>query len=498
MNNGRPAAGALKLEAVQRLLQPRAVAGPLAGELRGVTHDSRQVRPGWLFVALPGRHQSGALFIAEAVQRGAVALVSESEGAPHPGVTQFIVADARRALAELAGAFYDHPARQLQLIGVTGTNGKSTISFMCRDMLQAAGRTPGLLGTIRYEIGSRQIPAARTTPEATDLQAMLRQMVDVGCRSAVMEVSSHGLDQQRVWGLDFDVAVFTNLTQDHLDYHRTMESYFDAKLLLFRALGRLAKPAFAVVNLDDPWGRRLAARDDLRAARVTFGAQPDAAVRASEVAVGAGGGDFRVATPWGAQRVHVSLLGRHNVSNALAALAAGGALGVPLPVMAGVLAAMPPVPGRLEPVPNDRGFRVFVDYAHTDDALAHVLATLRELTAGRLLAVFGCGGNRDRAKRPLMGAAVARGADYAVITSDNPRTEDPAAIIAEIVPGFGAATHFEIEADRERAIARALALARPGDVVLLAGKGHENVQEFAHTIVPFDDREVAARLLKKK
>jgi len=498
MMSGKPAAETLKLESVSRLIHPLAAHGVLTGELRGVTHDSRQVRPGFLFVALPGLHQSGAGFIAEAVQRGAVAIVSESEGGSSHAVTQFQVADARQALAEVAGAFYNQPARRLQLIGITGTNGKSTVSFMCRDMLKADGRAPGLLGTIRYEIGDRQIPASRTTPEAPDIQSMLHQMVGIGCRSAVMEVSSHGLDQKRTWGLDFDVGVFTNLTQDHLDYHRTMESYFAAKVLLFRGLGQMEKKAVAAVNLDDAWGRQLAGLDGLGATLVSFGLQPDAAVRADEVTVGAGGVDFQVATPWGAQRVHVSLLGRHNVSNALAALAACGALGVPLPTMAAVLAAMPPVPGRLEPVPNDRGFQVFVDYAHTDDALAHVLATLRELTSGRVLAVFGCGGNRDKAKRVLMGAAVARGADYAIITSDNPRDEAPADIIAQIVPGFGAAQNFEIEADRERAIARVLALARPGDIVLLAGKGHENTQEFARTIVPFDDREVAARLLKKK
>ncbi|MCX6996742.1 MAG: UDP-N-acetylmuramoyl-L-alanyl-D-glutamate--2,6-diaminopimelate ligase [Kiritimatiellaeota bacterium] len=495
---GKLCAETLKLEYVNRIIQPLTVTGPLTCDIRGVTHDSRQVRPGFLFVALPGQQQSGARFIEEAVQRGAVAVVSESNGGLRHGVTQIRVEDARRALAEIACAFHDHPARQLQLIGITGTNGKSTVSFMCRDMLRAAGRTPGLLGTIRYEIGDRQIPASRTTPEAPDIQSMLHQMVDAGCRSAVMEVSSHGLDQKRTWGLDFDVGVFTNLTQDHLDYHKTMPAYFAAKALLFRGLGQLEKQAYAAINLDDAWGQQLAGTGGLNARVLTFGLHPGAAVRAAEVTVGARGADFQAVTPWGAQRVHLSLLGRHNVSNALAALAACGALDVPLPTMVAALAGMAPVPGRLDPVPNDRGFQVFVDYAHTDDALAHVLATLRELTSRRVLVVFGCGGNRDQAKRPLMGAVVARLADYAIVTSDNPRNEAPEDIIAQVVPGFGAAQNFEIEADRERAIARALTLAQPGDIVLLAGKGHENVQELAHTIVPFDDRDIAARLLKKK
>jgi len=494
---GQLCAETLKLEYISRIIQPLTIQGPQNLDIRGLAYDSRHVQPGFLFVALRGLHQNGTQYVDEAIRRGAVAVVTEGNGWTRRDIAHIRVEDARRAMAEIACAFYNHPARHLQLIGITGTNGKSTTSFMCRDMLKADGRTPGLLGTIRYEIGERQIPASRTTPEAPDIQRMLDQMVRAGCRSAVMEVSSHGLDQKRTWGMDLDVGVFTNLTQDHLDYHKTMEAYFAAKTLLFRALGQAEKQAAACINLDDPWGQQLAYTGGLTAQVLGFGTHPSAVVRADEVVVNGEGCAFGLTTPWGTAPARLSLLGRHNVSNALAAIAACGALGVPLQTMLGVLAAMPAVPGRLEPVPNRRGLTVFVDYAHTDDALSNVLHTLRELTRGRLIAVFGCGGNRDKTKRPKMGAVVARLADYAIITSDNPRNEDPAEIIAQVVAGFGTTPNFETEVDREKAIAKALALARPGDVVLIAGKGHENYQEFVNTIVPFDDREVTARLLKK-
>ncbi len=494
---GQLCAETLKLEYISRIIQPLTISGPQNLDIRGLAYDSRAVQPGFLFVALRGLHQNGAQYVDEALRRGAVAIVTEGNGWTRRDIAHIRVEDARRAMAEIACAFYNHPARHLQLIGITGTNGKSTISFMCRDMLKADGRAPGLLGTIRYEIGERQIPASRTTPEAPDIQRMLDEMVRTGCRSAVMEVSSHGLDQKRTWGMDFDVGVFTNLTQDHLDYHKTMDAYFAAKTLLFRALGQADKKATACLNLDDPLGQQLAYTGGLTAHVLGFGTHPGATIRADDIAVGGHGCDFQLTSPWGNAPVHLSLLGRHNVSNALAALAACGALGVPLKTMVGVLAAMPPVPGRLEPVANTRGLTIFVDYAHTDDALGNVLRTLRELTRGQLITVFGCGGNRDQTKRPKMGAIVARLADYALITSDNPRTEDPAEIIAQIAAGFGAHKNFETEVDREKAIGKALARARPGDVVLIAGKGHENYQEFAHTIVPFDDRDCVARLLKK-
>ena len=485
----------MRIEALIQVIQSLTVKGPRQADIRGIACDSRQVKPGYLFVALRGTHEDGARYIQDAIERGAAAVVSEHAEWSRRDVTHIRVEDARRALAELACAFYDHPSSRLQVVGVTGTNGKTTTTYMLRDLLRADGRTPGMIGTVMYEMGRRCIPANRTTPEAADLQAMLDQMVKAGCRSAVMEVSSHALDQKRVWGIDFDVGVFTNLTRDHLDYHHTMEDYFAAKSLLFRGLGQMEKKAAAVINLDDPWGQQLANTGGGWSEAITYGAHSAAAVCAEDVEVGAAGSAFRVRTPWGAAAVRLQLMGRYNVSNALAAIAAGGALGLQPEFMAGVLEKFESAPGRLEPIPNGKGLRVYVDYAHTDDALQNVLSTLREIAPKRLLVVFGCGGDRDKSKRPLMAAAAAQWADYAIVTSDNPRTEDPAQIVEEIAAGFGHSTRFEKILDREQAIARAFEMARRDDVVLIAGKGHENYQEFARTVIPFDDREVARRLL---
>lgn len=486
----------MRLEYITRMVQPLTVKGPQNCEIEGIAYDSRQVRPGWLFVALHGHKQDGTDYIADAVSRGAVAVLSDSDCWSGRNVAMIVVHDTRQAMAEVASAFYEEPSRHLQMIGITGTNGKTTTSFLARDILRAADRSPGLIGTIRYEIGQRVIPAGRTTPESPDIQGMLDRMLKAGCRSAVMEVTSHGLDQKRVWGVDFDVGVFTNLTQDHLDYHHTMERYFAAKTLLFRALGQMEKRAHAVINIDDPWGMQLANTNGFTARLITYGTHPSAMVMAEDVQVSAVGSTFRVVTPWGAAPVRLNLPGAFNVSNALAAAASCGVLGVDVHLIADVLGRAETVPGRMERIPSDRGFNVYVDYAHTPDALTNALTTLRALTKGRLIVVFGCGGNRDRGKRPIMGAAAARLADHAVVTSDNPRGEDPAAIIGEITAGMPAGSAFDTEVDREKAIFKALTMAGAGDTVLLAGKGHENYQEFENTVVPFDDREVVRRLLQ--
>jgi UDP-N-acetylmuramoyl-L-alanyl-D-glutamate--2,6-diaminopimelate ligase len=485
----------MRLESLTRVIQPLTVRGPLDFDIEGIAYDSRLARRNYLFVALPGRREDGARFVDDALRRGAVAIVSETDAWPRRDIAHLHVADARLALAELSSAFYDRPSERLELIGITGTNGKTTTSFMCRDILRAAGRGTGLIGTVQYEIGARTVPATRTTPEAPDVQFMLDQMLRAGCRGAVMEVSSHALDQKRVWGVDFDVAVFTNLTRDHLDYHGTLPAYFAAKAQLFRGLGQLNKAATAVINLDDPWGQQLATIPGLRAGLLTYGLHVGADVRAEALELSAHGSAFRVESPWGATDVRLPLLGRFNVSNALAAFAACGALGVAPAAMADALGGMGPVPGRLEPVPNRRGFQVFVDYAHTDDALRQVLVTLREVCRGRLIVVFGCGGNRDRTKRPAMGTVAEELADAVVLTSDNPRNEDPEAILAEIRAGMTGLRPCETIVHREQAIAHALGMARPGDLVLIAGKGHETYQEFDNTIVPFDDREVARQQL---
>lgn len=483
----------MRLESITRIVQPIQVRGPLHYDIEGIAYDSRLVKNNYLFVALRGQQEDGAAYIEDALRRGAVAIVSEEDRWPRRNVAHILVEDARRAMAEIACSFYDHPSQKIPVVGITGTNGKTTTSFMVREILAAEGRQPGLIGTVRYEIGPRVIPAVRTTPESPDVQFMLDQMVRSGCRSAVMEVSSHALKQRRVWGTDFDVGVFTNLTRDHLDFHGSMEEYFAAKMQLFRGLGLQHKRAAAVVNLDNEWGMELVRTNGLRAQLLTFGEHPSADVRAEDIELDAHGTRFVVRSPWGATDAHLRLLGRFNVSNALAAIATCGALGIAPSRSAAVLAGMNTVPGRLERITSPRGFTVFVDYAHTDDALANVLDTLRELHPRRLIAVFGCGGNRDRSKRALMGAAAHQRADYTILTSDNPRREKPESIIAEIEQGIPTRDRHEIVVDREEAIARALAMAQAGDIVLVAGKGHENVQECGNTIIPFDDREVVRR-----
>jgi UDP-N-acetylmuramoyl-L-alanyl-D-glutamate--2,6-diaminopimelate ligase len=486
----------MRLESITKLITPIMVRGPLTFDIEGIAYDSRQVKKNFLFVVLRGQHADGARFVDDALRRGAVAVVSEQDQWPRRDIAHIHVKDARLALAEIACAFYDRPSDRIELIGITGTNGKTTTSFMCREILRAAGRHPGLIGTVRYELGERIIPASRTTPEAPDIQFMLDNMVRSGCRSAVMEVSSHALDQKRVYGTDFDVAVFTNLTRDHLDYHGTMAQYFAAKTLLFRDLGQLNKRAQAVINMDDPWGQQLASTNGLRAGLVTYGLHPSADVRAEEVELAGEGTRFLLRAPWGMEDIELPLMGRYNVSNALAAIAACHALGVDPRFFGPALAHLSPVPGRLERIANPHGILAFVDYAHTDDALSNVLTTLREVCKRRLIVVFGCGGDRDRSKRPLMGAVAASLADQVIVTSDNPRTEVPEAIIAEIIAGIGHAPNVEVEADREKAIARAAARAQPGDILLVAGKGHENYQEIGKTVAPFDDREVLHRHLR--
>ncbi|MBM4143840.1 MAG: UDP-N-acetylmuramoyl-L-alanyl-D-glutamate--2,6-diaminopimelate ligase [Lentisphaerae bacterium] len=487
----------MKLDALLSETPVLETAGRAGREVLGVVSDSRQVKPGYVFVAIAGRRADGWSYADEAARRGAVAIVSRGDVPPRRDVCHVRVADPRRAVADLARAFHGNPSARLRLAGVTGTNGKTTTTYMIYEALRAAGRRPGLIGTVEYRIGTRVIPASRTTPEAPDLQAMLAQMAGAGGDSAVMEVSSHALAQQRVLGMEFDAAVFTNLTRDHLDYHNTMEEYFEAKALLFRDLARGAKAAVSVINRDDPWGRRLIERHDPHRALLTYGVDPAADVRAEEVRLTSHGSAFVLRSPWGAERCEIRLLGWFNVSNALAAAAACGALGVAPGVTAGALAAMRRVPGRLEEIETDRGFQVFVDYAHTDDALEHVLRTLRPLCAGALSVVFGCGGDRDRGKRPAMGRVAAELADRVIITSDNPRSEDPAEIIAQVRAGCGAKAAVETIVDRREAIARALDAAGRGDVVLVAGKGHENYQEFARTTVPFDDRQAVRDALGK-
>ena len=488
----------MQLKTLAGAIAVRQVIGPLDRAVESIAYDSRRVQRNGLFVALRGEKNDGHEFTGQAIEKGASVIVAEREE-KNPRVTCLVVENTRSALADLSATFYGQPARRLKLAAVTGTNGKTTTTFLIKHICEKAGLRCGLIGTVRYEIGERVLPAARTTPESLDLQELLAQMANASCRAAAMEVSSHALAQERIRGLEWDVAVFTNLTQDHLDYHGTMENYFESKAKLFTQLAQQQKKRepVAVVNMDDRYGEQLLDKIDKKISVITFGMGVRADFRASNYRMEFGGTSYQLDARGKSYLVRVPLIGRFNVANSMAALAAANALGLNLREAVLSLGKSPQVPGRLEMVPAKRKFQVFVDYAHTPDALVNVLKTLRELEPGRLITVFGCGGDRDRQKRPLMGRIADQNADYSVITSDNPRKEDPNAIISEIEKGFDS-DRYEKVAERAEAIARAIALAQPRDIILIAGKGHETYQEFADHTVPFDDIQAARRAIEDR
>jgi UDP-N-acetylmuramoyl-L-alanyl-D-glutamate--2,6-diaminopimelate ligase len=459
-----------------------------------VVLDTRTVTPGALFCCVPGSKVDGHDFAGAALEAGAAALVVERPfDLPAP---QLLVGSVRAALAPLADAFWEHPSRRFDLVGVTGTNGKTTTTFMLEAIFRAAGRTPGVIGTVEVRLGDQRRPVAHTTPEAPDLQRLLAEMADSGVQAAAMEVSSHGLALGRVDRTWYQAAVFTNLTQDHLDFHADLEDYYQSKRKLFTS----AFTGFGIVNADDPYGRRLAG-PDAGIPVVTTGTGPGVAWRASVVEATLAGTSFRLDSPAGPATVRLRLAGQFNVANALGALAAADALGIDLATSVAGLAGLAGVPGRFERVDLGQPFTVLVDYAHTPDSLDNVLRAARAVSEKRVIVVFGCGGDRDRAKRPLMGAIAGRLADLVVVTSDNPRSERPEAIVDEVVAGVRRSAEPDAwwaTVDRRAAIAEALAAAGPGDAVVIAGKGHEQGQEFeGGRKVPFDDRVVAAEELRR-
>jgi UDP-N-acetylmuramoyl-L-alanyl-D-glutamate--2,6-diaminopimelate ligase len=464
--------------------------GPDGVRVTGLAFDNRAVEPGAVFFCVPGFTRDGHEFAPDAVARGAGALV-----VTHPlglGVPEVVVDDVRAAMARAAARFFGDPTAELAVCGVTGTNGKTTTAFLVHDLLEAAGRSCGLLGTVKSVVGGVERPVVRTTPEAIDLQRTFREMLDAGDVACAMEISSHALELRRADGIHVAVAIFTNLTQDHLDFHPTMEDYFLAKRRLFAS----ALTETRVANVDDAYGRRLA--EEFRDA-VTFAIDADADLRAVDIESGFAGSRFTALTPDGAWRTSIALPGRFNVLNALGAWAAARALGVPAEEIAAALPKAGRVPGRFEPVDEGQPFAVLVDYSHTPDSLDNALRAARDLAENRVIVVFGAGGDRDRGKRPLMGRAAAELADVALVTSDNPRSEPPEAIIAEILAGIGpgAAAQVEHDADRRASIRRAVAMAEPGDVVVIAGKGHEQGQEHAGgRKEPFDDVAVAREALR--
>jgi UDP-N-acetylmuramoyl-L-alanyl-D-glutamate--2,6-diaminopimelate ligase len=474
-------------------------AAPPAATISGVAYDSRRVQPGQVFVALKGQHADGASFARQAADRGAAGIVSSEpapDGVPVPWI---VVRDSRLALALLAAEFYGKPSTEMQVVGITGTNGKTTTAYLLASIFEAAEVRCGLLGTVGYRVGDETREATRTTPEAPDVQALLREMVDRGCGACAMEVSSHALSLRRVDGMTFAAAVFTNLTRDHLDFHADMEAYFQAKRRLFEMLPRDAP---SLINLDDPRGSSLT---EIAGRPVTYAVTRPADITPGALSFSLEGLAFDVRTPRGALRATSSLVGRPNVYNILAAVSTATALGLSFDAIERGISSLAGVPGRFQVVSDARDdVTVVVDYAHTDDALRNLLETARPLAAGRLLTVFGCGGDRDRTKRPLMGAVAGRLSDLIVITSDNPRGEDPARIIEEIQRGITPDTRRDTAqrilavVDRRDAIGKAIELARAGDLVLIAGKGHEKYQVVGAEVRPFDDVAVAREALGRK
>ncbi len=485
----------MKLSSLISELRAITVSGPQDQEITGVVHDSRRVQPGSLFCALAGGKTDGAKFIEEAVEKGAVAILAASTPTT-TGVCWLQTANPRRAMAEAAAIFAGRPSAALKVAGVTGTNGKTTIGFLVHHLIQASRHRAGLLGTVTYNDGIESHTATHTTPESPDLQDLLARMVAHQCYGVAMEVSSHALVQDRTHGIEFDAGIFTNLTQDHLDFHQGMEEYFKAKELLFEHLASQggAKKPVAIINNDDPYGRRLATRFEGRLKVVRYGLGTACDFKAGGIKFDFNGTSFQLEAGQRQHLVRTPLIGRFNVYNSLAALAAAVACGLNLREAVANLAQCPQVPGRLESIAGKRNFKVFVDYAHTPDALENAINTLRELNPKRLITVFGCGGDRDRDKRPRMGAIADQLSDYTILTSDNPRSESPVAIIEDIQRGFKS-DRCEAIVDRKNAISRAIEAAREGDIILIAGKGHEDYQIFADRTIEFDDRAVARRCL---
>jgi UDP-N-acetylmuramoyl-L-alanyl-D-glutamate--2,6-diaminopimelate ligase len=476
------------------------IMGTADADIVSVVYDSRRARPGAIFFALRGEKTDGAKFIGEALQRGAVALASENprpDGIPtHVTWIELAPGSGRRGLARTAANFYRHPADSLQLIGVTGTNGKTTTTFLVDSILREAGLRPGLIGTIEHRTPKGSRAAANTTPESVDLQQMFAEIRDLGGTHVVLEASSHALAMERLWGCHFGVAIFTNLTRDHMDYHQTFEEYFAAKRILFEGTGAGA-PGIGVVNVDDPYAARITG---LARRTLTYGLKGAPEVTARKFALSFDGLEFVATTPIGNFEVRSALVGRFNVYNILAAISAGIGLNVAKSKIEAGITKLQAVPGRFQRIDEGQPFLVIVDYAHTDDALRNLITTARELgPPARIITVFGAGGDRDRSKRPLMGEAAGSLSDLVVLTSDNPRGEDPLRIINDVLVGLQKSNaKYRVEPDREQAIAAALEEARPGDIVLLAGKGHETYQLLREGSVEFDDREKARGILRSK
>ena len=479
------------------------IEGPTSIPVRGLAYHSGRVQPGFIFFCLKGNKADGHDFIPQAVEAGADVIIMEKDRDAR-GATKILVPDVRVAMAVISELFYDSPSQRLKLIGVTGTNGKTTTTHLLEAVIAGQNYKTGLLGTVKYKVGNETLPVMATTPEAPDLQRILRIMVDRGVSYAVMEVSSHALELNRVSGCDFDIAVLTNVTDDHLDFHQTHERYLSAKGKLFSQLGgsflKGATPRFAVLNADDANYDYFLRQSTVQS--LSYGIREGAAVRAENIEVTGEGVKFRLVSPWGNEYFSLKLTGYFNVYNALAATSAALLGGIPLQGIKHALENIRGIPGRFERVDRGQDFLVIVDYAHTPDGLENILKTARGIVRGKIITVFGCGGERDRAKRPVMGRIAGQYSDYCILTSDNPRGEDPWQIISEVEAGLQErktrGSGYTVQPDRYEAIKLGVELARAGDMVIIAGKGHENYQIFADYTIPFSDREVASEIIEQR
>lgn len=490
----------MKLKKILKEIPVKDVKGSKEIEITGVCSNSQLVAPGNLFVARKGRAENGAYYIPEAIAAGASAILSDMYDPSLKNVTQIIDPAVAEKEALFAAHYYQFPSQELFMVGITGTNGKTTTSFLIKHLLDQFAGPCGLIGTIEYIIGSHHYQATRTTPDVTTNYKMLREMVMHECQSAVMEVTSHALDQGRTSLIDFDVAIFTNLSLDHLDYHKTMEEYCKAKNRLFRSLTptlkKHKKEKLAVINIDSPWHESIF--EGCQVKKMTYGIENSADLQATEVTLTPRGTQFKLNYLGKLWDCAIPLVGRFNVYNCLAAIAVGLARQISMDKIVALLATLPAIPGRLEVVPNALDLKIYVDFAHTDDALKNVFECLQEFKKGRIITVFGCGGDRDPLKRPKMAQMCEQFSDINIVTSDNPRSEDPLSICNQVVKGFKNTQCYQIEVDRRLAIEMAVAIANPDDIILIAGKGHETYQIFAHQTIEFDDRKVAQQICLNK
>jgi len=486
----------MKLEQLFDNLDYKIIHGSMKHQISGVKINSQQIRQNFVFIAIPGTKDDGWQYVDDAIEHGASVIVSEHDKYPQSSKATFIqVKDAHHAAGIISSNFYNNPSSKIPVIGITGTNGKTTTAYLIRSIFQYAGKKTGMIGTVSYETGARNIPADRTTPNSIYSQSLLSEMVSNECNVAVMEVSSHSIDQKRIAGINFNVGIFTNLTSDHLNYHKTIEAYFETKASFIRSL---SPDNFAILNTEDEYSRILIKDSEVKCHKLTYGFSENADIRADVNSISLSGSTFQLYVGTRQFKVKTYLTGKYNILNVLAAIAASYVQGIDLKTIIDAIEKGVYVPGRLEEIANREKIKILVDYAHTEDALYNVLNCLKDIAGKDIITVFGCGGNRDKSKRAEMGKVATRFSKLTIITNDNPRNESPNDIIADILEGIPDNANIQIEPDRDTAIKKAIQAAKPGDIVLIAGKGHETYQDFGNRVIPFDDRAVARKYIQEK